>query len=410
MNALLLSVAPLLSSGDLAPSPAELRIEHTLDAIATQPARFQHYNALALGLARRARETADPEFYARAHGALDVSLALSPDNFVARRTRAWVFLGQHRFEEGLALAAELQRAVPDDLLLYGFLVDGHVELGNYAAAEEACQWMLDMRPGNVPALTRAAYLRELFGDLEGALDLMEQAYARVPDSAREDRAWILAQIAHLQRNAGRWDIELAVSEAALEIFPDYHYALAELGRARGELGDLDGAVAALRERHAVAPHPENRYDLAVALAAAGRTDEARAELATFEAEAILESEALDNANRELVAFYLDHADSADAGSEALSITTRERERRRDVHTRHLHARALLAAGRVAEAADEMEAVFEVGTRETGMLLTAARVELAAGAPEKARRHLEACVGARPASTDASVAREMLAGL
>ena len=31
--------------------------------------------------------------------------------------------------------------------------------------------MLDMRPGNVPGLTRAAYLRELFGDHERAVEL-----------------------------------------------------------------------------------------------------------------------------------------------------------------------------------------------------------------------------------------------
>ena len=33
-----------------------------------------------------------------------------------------------------------------------------------------------MRPGNIPAFTRAAYLRELFGDVEGAIELMTQAY------------------------------------------------------------------------------------------------------------------------------------------------------------------------------------------------------------------------------------------
>ena len=53
------------------------------------------------------------------------------------------------------------------MLVYGFLVDAYAELGDYAEAEKAAQWMLDLRPGNVPGLTRAAYLRELFGDLDG---------------------------------------------------------------------------------------------------------------------------------------------------------------------------------------------------------------------------------------------------
>ena len=40
--------------------------------------------------------------------------------------------------------------------------------------------MLDLRPGNVPAVTRAAYLREMFGDVEGALELMAQALDATP--------------------------------------------------------------------------------------------------------------------------------------------------------------------------------------------------------------------------------------
>jgi tetratricopeptide (TPR) repeat protein len=87
--------------------------------------------------------------------------------------------------------------MPDDLLLYGFMTDANAELGNYADAEAACQWMLDLRPGNIPALTRAAYLRELFGDIDGAIELMSKAYDRTPPLEYEDRAWTLTQLAHL---------------------------------------------------------------------------------------------------------------------------------------------------------------------------------------------------------------------
>ena len=58
--------------------------------------------------------------------------------------------------------------------------------------------MLDLRPGNIPALTRAAYLRELFGDIEGALELMQAAFGRMPYQETEDRAWVLTQIGHLE--------------------------------------------------------------------------------------------------------------------------------------------------------------------------------------------------------------------
>ena len=75
-------------------------------------------------------------------------------------------------------AKKLNKRMPDDVMIYGFLTDANVELGNYKDAETAAQSMLDLRPGNLPALTRAAYLRELFGDIDGSLELMNMAYNR----------------------------------------------------------------------------------------------------------------------------------------------------------------------------------------------------------------------------------------
>jgi predicted Zn-dependent protease len=73
-------------------------------------------------------------------------------------------------------AKKLNQKMPDDVMLYGFLTDANVELGNYREAETAAQWMLDLKPVNTPGLTRAAYLRELYGDIEGSLELMNMAY------------------------------------------------------------------------------------------------------------------------------------------------------------------------------------------------------------------------------------------
>ena len=50
--------------------------------------------------------------------------------------------------------------------------------------------MLDLRTGNLPGITRAAYLRELFGDTEGSLDLMNMALQSTPPTQAEDGAWI----------------------------------------------------------------------------------------------------------------------------------------------------------------------------------------------------------------------------
>src|SRR5260370_18494054 len=90
----------------------------------------------------------------------------------------------------------------DDVMVYGFLSDANIELGNYKEAEDSAQLMLDLRPGNLPGLTRAAYLRELFGDLDGSVELMNMAYQSTPPSEAEDRAWILSHIAPLPLMSG----------------------------------------------------------------------------------------------------------------------------------------------------------------------------------------------------------------
>jgi tetratricopeptide (TPR) repeat protein len=191
------------SPGTVKLSPAEQSIAAANRLIAKNGKDFEAYNALALALSRRARETSDVSFYTQGEDALKKSFEISPGNFDGERTAVWILLGKHEFPAALEKAKELNKQMPDDIMLYGFLTDANVELGNYDAAEQAAQWMLNLRPGNMPGITRAAYLRELFGDFDGALDLMNMAYQSTPPNETEDRAWILSQIGHLQLLSGK---------------------------------------------------------------------------------------------------------------------------------------------------------------------------------------------------------------
>ena len=341
-----LLVVSASASASTEPTPAQERITQAETRVANNPASADAWSELAFSFARRARETADATFYARADEALRRAFDISPANLEAKKVKAWVLLGQHEFEAALKLAEELHVAVPDDIQIYGYLVDANAELGRYGKAEEAAQWMLNLRPGNVPGLTRAAYLRELFGDVEGAIELMALAYELVSPTETEDRAWILTQIAHLNVLVGRREAAGALVAQALELFPDYHYALAQLARVRSGEGRRDEAVSLLEKRYARAPHPENLYELAVALEAAGRSEAARAAFADFEQKARAEMSSNDNANREL-AFYL--ADQGGRPEEALRVAEREAARRRDVTTLEALAWSLYRSGRHEDA-------------------------------------------------------------
>ncbi len=388
-------------------SPAERKIASARLWIERDSASHQAQNALALALARRARETGDPAYYRKAEEALEASFRISPDNFEAARLKVWVLLGKHEFARALEEANALKGRMPDDLLTYALLADAHIELGNYPEAEEAAQWLLDLRPGNVPGLTRGAYLRELFGDIDGALEWMLMAHDQTHFNENEDRAWILTHMGHLEASRGRLEAAEGYLREALELFPDYHYALAELAKVRlAEKRTLD-AASLLRLRYEKAPHPENLFELANALAIAGETEEAKALYERFEREARAESEGVDNANRELAFYYADRALEPAA---ALAIAEREIARRRDVFTREVYAWALHRSGQSRAARPEIETALAVGIRDARMLYHAGAICAASGDREKASRYFRESLALNPYSPVAAEAREALQAL
>jgi tetratricopeptide (TPR) repeat protein len=366
-------------------SPAEVAIAQANQAIEKNPNTPEPYNSLALALARRARETSDVNFYLRAQESLQKSLTISPGNFGAEKTRIWILLGQHEFAKALDAAKLLNQRVPDDVLIYGFMTDANVELGNYEDAEKACNWMLKLRPGNIPGLTRAAYLRELLGDLDGAVQLMTMAYQGTPTGEVEDRAWILTQTAHLKLIAGKTSEAEQILQQALTLFPDYHYALGTLAKVRIEQKRYDSAVALLQKRYDAAPHAENLYELAEALEMSGHKESAAHAFADFEKKSLAESQKADNSNHELTLFYANHAQQP---AKAVEVAQRESVRRRDVHTLDAYAWALHMNGQNQEAQRQMEKVLALGVKDPAILRHAEQIEATSEKMARAQKGVE----------------------
>jgi len=381
----LATFAQTTASQPSALSPAQLSITKAQQIIEKNPKDFEAYNALALALARRARETSDPNFYTQAEQALDKSFASSAGNYDGARIQVWLLLGKHEFASAKDAATKLNKRVPDDVMVYGFLTDANVELGNYSAAENAAQWMLNLRPGNLPGLTRAAYLRELFGDPEGAIELMKMALDSTPPSEAEDRAWITTQIAHLKLATGKTSEAEELLQQALATFPGYHYALRNLGKVREQQKRYEEAVALFQQRYDAAPHAENLFDLAEALQMAGRTTEAKAAFARFEAKSMAETNRADNSNHELIIYYTDYANEP---AKALEVARREAARRHDVFTLDCYAWALHVNGEDAEARKQIEAALAVGIQDAGMLRHAGEISLKAADTATAKRYLQ----------------------
>jgi tetratricopeptide (TPR) repeat protein len=365
-------------------SPAQRSMAQANRLIEKNPRNFEAYNALALALSRRARETSDVVFYALAEETLKKSFEISPGNFDGERIHVWLLLGKHQFAAAREEARKLNKRMPDDVMVYGFLTDANIELGNYKEAEDSAQLMLDLRPGNLPGLTRAAYLRELFGDLDGSIELMNMAYQSTPPSEAEDRAWILSQIGHLQLMSGKITDADNTLQQALTIFPGYHYALGNLAKVRIEQKRYEDAVYVLRQRYEAAPHAENLYDLAEGLELAGHRDQAQKVFAEFETKSRLESVRADNSNRELIFFYADHAHMP---ANALAVAQAEYARRHDVFTLDAYAWALHVNGRDTEARTQIAAALAVGIRDAKMLRHAGEIASSIGDCAAAERYL-----------------------
>jgi len=351
-------------------TPAEISIQKAQEQIAKQPDHVPYYASLAMAYARRARETSDVAYYAKAEETLERSFKVEPNNFEALKVRAWLLLGRHEFSKALEAATALNQRVPDDVTVYGYLADANAELGNYDAAVKAAQWMLNIRPGNIAGLTRAAYLRELHGDLSGAMDLMHMAYDSTPFQESDDRAWLLTQIAHLQLLSGNLPEAETYATGALGLFPDYHYALGTLAQIRLAQNRNDDAVALLEKRYATAPHAENLFALAEALDRAGRQDAAAKAFAEFEQKSLRESNITDNSNHELIAYYVDYAHQP---AKALEIARQELARRHDAFTLDAYAWSLAASGDYAQANAEMQKALAFGVKDPKVLRHASEI-------------------------------------
>jgi len=155
---------------------------------------------------------------------LNAVLKKEPENFNALTYKALIYLSQHHFADGLAVAEKAKTINPYNAFIYGILLDGDVEMGNYTEAVNNAEKMVSIRP-DLRSYSRISYLREIHGDYPGAIEAMKLAVdAGVPGD--EGTEWARIQLGHLYENTG--DLKNAEMHYAIALNerPDYAYALA----------------------------------------------------------------------------------------------------------------------------------------------------------------------------------------
>ncbi|CAN5914740.1 hypothetical protein BH23ACT10_BH23ACT10_05750 [soil metagenome] len=341
------------------------------------------WQSLAVVAVRRAAQLGDPAYYEIARRAVDRAdevVADDPQTLVARGELA---LALHDFDDALRYGERAQREMRDNVVVLGVVVDAQVELGRYDDAAETLQRMLDVRP-SVSALSRASYLRELTGDLEGARTAMRQAETAA-SGATAGRATVTALRGDLAFQAG--DLQLAAEHyaSALEASPDLVAAAVGAARVQAAGGDLDAAEEALSAVVERLPTPDAVTLLADVQrlqgddAAAEANDELARTLSRLQAE---QGQAVD---LELALF---EADRGDDPARAVTLARRASEERPDnVYAADALAWALARDGDVAEARRLLRDALRLGSVDPLVRFHAAWILARDGDTDAAREHL-----------------------
>jgi len=375
-------------------SPSDQAIARLQLLAESSPQNSESLAALGFAYLQKARESGDPAFYGKADGVFQKTLSLEPAIPFGLLGASAVSLGRHDFQQALAWADHAFEAAPGDPDAYAARGDALVELGRYEEALDAYQGMLDARP-DINAYLRVAYLRELHGDSDGAIETMLEAIEAARPTG-ETAAWARLQLANLYFNTGDLEEAKAQYEASLQAFPGYVHALAGLARIAAVNGDYADAID-LYDR-VVTRQPVLEYVAALGdvYHAAGRDAEAQRHYGLVTAiESIYKTNGI-NTDLEMALFLADHPSAEGHIEEAVTQARAVYETQPgSIRANDVLSWALYQGGRYEEALVYSQQAVRLGTQDPILLFHAGTINYRLGNDATARDYLERTLGANP---------------
>jgi tetratricopeptide (TPR) repeat protein len=346
---------------------------------------------LGLAYIQKARETADPSYYAKAEQVFDEALRINPQHIDALVGSGSLALSRHQFREALAIAERTQRIYPQIARVYGILADAQIELGMYDQAVVTIQTMVDLRP-DLSSYSRVAYARELYGDLDGAIEAMQQA-VRAGGPALENVEWTRVQLGNLYLTKHDLVAAEEIFQTSLRRDPTYVFALAGLARVRYAQGQAGQAIELYQQAIQYVPLPEFVIALGEVYQAEGMQPEAEQQYQLVRVMQQLFRSAEVDTDLELALFEADHGSNPAA---TIAMARKAYERRPGIKAAETLAWALYQAGDHQEARGYIDRALQLGTQDAALFYRAGMIAQAQGDLASARTYLQAALDLNPA--------------
>jgi tetratricopeptide (TPR) repeat protein len=348
------------------------------------------YAQLGLLFLQRVRSSGDAADYTRADQALSAALEREPNQIDAMAGKGILALALHDFAGALVWAEQARAINPFRPDILGIMTDAHVELGHYEQAVAVLQEMVDMRP-DLSSYSRMAYVRELYGDVDGAIEAMQMA-AEIGWPGDEPSLWTTVQLGNLYFNRGDLINAEAAYQAALSHSPDYIYALAGWAKVWAAQGRTIEAISQYRQILARLPLPEFAIALGELLESTGDLQGAQEQYELVEVMQTLNAAAGMNVDLEMALFGSDHGADKEA---ALAQANAAYAERQTIYAADVLAWALYSNGRADEASVYMEEAMRLGTRDARLFYHAGMIALAQGKTADARENLQTALAINP---------------
>jgi tetratricopeptide (TPR) repeat protein len=345
---------------------------------------------LAAAYLQKVREVGDPSYYPKVEALLRSALQHDASDLEATTLMGTLSLARHQFAEALRWGQRAHGLGPYASRPLGIISDAQTQLGQYDQAVASLQQMVNLRP-DLSSYSRISYLRELYGDLPGAIEAMQRAI-QAGGPVPENLAYTDVLLGNLYFNSGRLAQAETQYQRALTDFPGYVQGLAGIASVRAAQKNYAGAVRLYRQAIDIYPVPQYVIALGDVYAVSGSHkkaaetyDLAAAEQSLFRANGV-------DLDQELALFDADHQRDL-AG--ALAAANRAMADRPNVVTADSLAWTLFQSGDYPAALNASSEAHRLGTLDALAFFHTGMIEMKLGMQKQARADLQKAIQINP---------------